>query len=364
MLPTETRLTGLGVARALERAGVSIPVRDGYSAPERVKGFAWDRRADIFTLAVLLHELLSGRRMTAQAADMTLTENSDLDVSVLRTAFVRAMAERPDDRFGSALEFVETIGSAFVARSGSAEGQPHAATARRATDDAAFSAAAWDAISHAAPTAIRDRTGVDLDLGDADLTRYADAGIAPAVALDAAFTASPRRGSAAARAVTDAPAAHSATGEAMPVAWTSHRPAERSRLVWPMAAILAIGVGLGFAFGYVLKAPAVSTGQLNPAGESQAVASTQSVKEVPAPAATAGRDFTESTVPETPKPANPATPVNSKAAAPAAAAPPVFEGRLLVRSEPAGASVMVDGREYGSTPAGVRGRGRGTPRVR
>ena len=69
-------------------------------------------------------------------------------------------------------------------------------------------------------------------------------------------------------------------------------------------------------------------------------------------------------VPTSPKPANPATPVNSKAAAPAAAAPPVFEGRLLVRSEPAGASVMVDGREYGSTPAVVRGLGRGTHRVR
>ena len=151
----------------------------------------------------------------------------------------------------------------------------------------------------------------------------------------------------------------------MPVAWTSHRQSERSRLVWPMAAILAIGVGLGFAFGYVFKAPAVSTGQLNPAGQSQAVASTQSVKEVPAPAATAGRDFTESTVPETPKPANPATPVDRKAAAPAAAAPPpVFEGRLLVRSEPAGASVMVDGREYGRTPAVVHGLGRGTHRVR
>ena len=50
----ETRLTGLGVARALERIGVVAPVRRPYTAPERIAGGEWDRRADVFSLAALI----------------------------------------------------------------------------------------------------------------------------------------------------------------------------------------------------------------------------------------------------------------------------------------------------------------------
>src|SRR5438034_996396 len=40
-----TQLTGIGVARALERVGVLPPVRRPYTAPERSAGGEWDRRA-------------------------------------------------------------------------------------------------------------------------------------------------------------------------------------------------------------------------------------------------------------------------------------------------------------------------------
>src|SRR5439155_1900084 len=43
---------------------------------------------------------------------------------------------------------------------------------------------------------------------------------------------------------------------------------------------------------------------------------------------------------------------------------PVQPGRLLVRSTPAGATVFVDGREYGRTPIAVRDLARGAHRVR
>ena len=59
----DTRLTGIGVARALERVGVAAPVRRPYTAPERIAGGDWDRRADVFSLAALIHELLWGRRV-------------------------------------------------------------------------------------------------------------------------------------------------------------------------------------------------------------------------------------------------------------------------------------------------------------
>ncbi|MGH9143908.1 MAG: PEGA domain-containing protein, partial [Vicinamibacterales bacterium] len=43
---------------------------------------------------------------------------------------------------------------------------------------------------------------------------------------------------------------------------------------------------------------------------------------------------------------------------------PEADGRLLVRSRPAGARVSVDGKDYGATPAIVRGLARGAHRVR
>ena len=365
VLPNETRLTGLGVARALERAGVPIPVRDAYSAPERVQGFAWDRRADVFTLAALLHELLWGRQISGPGPDTAaaLTEIADVNVAVLRKAFVRAMADRPEDRFGSGLEFVEAIGSAFTARPAvTAERRAEASASRRrpAGAEAAFPAAA-DAASHAAAP-IRDRSALDLDLRAAGRARYADAEVGPAVAPGAAFNASAAGAPAAARAVANPPP--DTRGTKTPVAWTPQRQPERSRRIWPLAAILAMGIGLGFGFGYLFKAPSVSTRQAVPEPQPHPVAAAPPLKEAPVPAATTGRDFTESAVREAPAPATPPAAAGSRVTPPAAAAPAAFEGRLLIRSEPAGASVLVDGREYGTTPTIVRGLERGTHRVR
>src|SRR4051794_136953 len=61
--PEDVRITGLGIARALERIGVAVPVRRPYTAPERAAGHAWDRRADVFSLAAVMFELLFGRRV-------------------------------------------------------------------------------------------------------------------------------------------------------------------------------------------------------------------------------------------------------------------------------------------------------------
>ena len=62
--PDDFRLVGLGIARALERVGVRAPVRRPYTAPERIGGGAWDRRADIFSLAAIAYELVWGRRLS------------------------------------------------------------------------------------------------------------------------------------------------------------------------------------------------------------------------------------------------------------------------------------------------------------
>ena len=55
-------VTGFGIVQALEAAGMSNPLlRRPYVAPERGSG-PWDARADVFSLGVIAHELLTGRR--------------------------------------------------------------------------------------------------------------------------------------------------------------------------------------------------------------------------------------------------------------------------------------------------------------
>jgi serine/threonine protein kinase len=111
----DTRLTGLGVAAAIEKIGVAAPRRRPYTAPERMAGAAWDRRADIFSLAALIHEMLWGRRLTAIGAEAAaaLTDLPGAHLARLKAAFARALAPDPDDRFDSAMDFATALGEAF-----------------------------------------------------------------------------------------------------------------------------------------------------------------------------------------------------------------------------------------------------------
>ena len=104
----DARLTGLGIARVLDRLGVATSIRRPYTAPERQAGQRWDRRADIFSLAAIVHELIWGRRITAlgEEAASSLTPVGAADLDALRHVFARALAANPRDRFESASEFV------------------------------------------------------------------------------------------------------------------------------------------------------------------------------------------------------------------------------------------------------------------
>jgi hypothetical protein len=370
----DTVVTGLGVACALQTVGVRVPSRRPYTAPELLRGEAWDRRADVFTLAALAHELFWGRRLTATGdVASTLTDIAGGDRAALAAAVSRGLADRADDRFSTALEFAEAIDLAFAARSGR-EGQGQAPLLESAAQQTKVSPAA----RFPADAAVRQDTGssskpgerrLDVDLRAAEPARYREAEIAPA-AVPWPLPDEDLTHSGGTRAV-DAKRHISVTKIAEPV---SQRP---SRSMWPLAAMLVVGIGLGFAVGYGFKTP-VEPGRQNqnPATAQQPVDTArppvESAAPPPAPPASGGaaalgtpggREFTESVVPERPRaarpPANSDTRSSSEPAAPAA-----VEGRLLVRSEPAGATVIVNGREYGPTPAVVRGLERGTHTVR
>jgi len=111
------RLTGVGVAQALETVAAGVPVRRPYAPPERVTGVRWDRRADVFSLAALAHELLWARRVVGvgeQAAN-ALDDVRGGDLTALRRVFAQALAPSPGDRFETAGAFAATLSECFDA---------------------------------------------------------------------------------------------------------------------------------------------------------------------------------------------------------------------------------------------------------
>jgi serine/threonine protein kinase len=240
----ETRLTGLGIGRALERVGVAAPIRRPYTAPERVNGASWDRRADVFSLAVLAHELLWARRLAgtgAHAAD-ALTEIGGGELSKLKDLFARALADDPADRFTTALEFAEALKAAFPSVSIAEPGDNRRSRASSAAK-----------LATAKSLDVESRLPLDeaLPLSDAPLrapdpfeqTMASSIASASAAPLDAADMFEPDD------LLRSSPPAESfePTIDAPPPISVL----ERSRsAVWPLIASLAVGLAIGFAGGY------------------------------------------------------------------------------------------------------------------
>jgi hypothetical protein len=109
----DVRLTGCGVVPALETAGIKSPPRRPYSAPERGTADSWDIRADIYSLGVLAHELLTKRRPAgANEQDGSLATGTTPEARVLiRRVLAAALADRPDERFATPTAFVDALGA-------------------------------------------------------------------------------------------------------------------------------------------------------------------------------------------------------------------------------------------------------------
>ena len=114
--PHEVRLTGLGIAAAIERIGQKAPVRRPYAAPERLEGGPWGRAADVFSLACLTAELLTGCRPASPEAGVApdLTDIQAVDPAALTEVFVRATSPPTDDRYPSALAFAAALKHALT----------------------------------------------------------------------------------------------------------------------------------------------------------------------------------------------------------------------------------------------------------
>jgi hypothetical protein len=119
----DIRIVGVGVSRALERVGVTTPVRRPYSAPERMNDEGWDRRADVFSLAAIVYELLCGRRVagTGSEAAESLTDVTGCDVAALQRVFALALAADPAYRYATATAFADALKDAAASEADAAE---------------------------------------------------------------------------------------------------------------------------------------------------------------------------------------------------------------------------------------------------
>lgn len=112
----EVRVTGVGVVPALEATGIKAPVRRPYTAPERAANEAWDIRADVYSLGVIAHELLTRRRPggTGEQDGALATGLTPEQRVHVRRVLSAALAERPEHRFATPRAFADAL--AAVAR--------------------------------------------------------------------------------------------------------------------------------------------------------------------------------------------------------------------------------------------------------
>jgi PEGA domain-containing protein/protein kinase-like protein len=371
----DTRLTGLGVAQALQKVGVAVPVRRPYTAPEAISNGGGSNRsdagvadgdrssrsaagakADLFSLAAVVYELLTGKRVagTGERAAEGIAEISGADTDALRKVFARALATNADERFDTALAFVDalkaTVGeSPAASRRASVVDAPRQTTvepSRHEPDDMRLAAGlpfdvpeASDRADVEPPVVVPvEETASDLPLAAAEERRYEDVesgSVVPLAAVEEARESEPPT----------------------PYNLVTAPPPRARAAVWPLALALFIGLAVGFAGGY---------------GVGSHDRTTPDSTLAPARAPTAGREFTEAAAPPTIE--RPKSQVASGATASAPAAerpvprpqPPAAAsvGHLLVRSTPAGARVSVDGKDAGVTPSVVRDLAPGSHRVR
>lgn len=320
------RVSGLGVAAALDSIGAKVTPRRPYAAPERVAGERWDQRADVYSLAVIAHELLTGRRPSGGGEqDGALPADTPAEQRVvIRRALGAALAEHPDARYSSAGAFVAALETGVV---------PAAVTPAVALT-LPLDAEPPDAPD---PPDLMDLTDPsDLkDLMDPPDPKDPKELMDPTDLMDPPDPMDPPD-------LMDLKSPTSVWG-ASSVAPQIPARTDSPRNTWAMLIVgLIVGVGIGQAWRTLSpQAPAPETTLAGDVGAGVDVSGTEVTVVDPLPVE-----------PEPPVVAQQIPAAPSTSSAPAQTAPD--RGRLLVRSVPAGAEVMVAGRPRGTTPAAVR----------
>ena len=388
--PDEARASGFGIVEALERVGVRAPVRRPYSAPERIVGGEWGTPADVFSLAAIAYELLTGRRPSGtgeQIGELT-GENMAGHAAAIRAVLARAMDDQPGRRYPTALAFASALEEATRTAAIESVAAPSPKPAPtpppppQAVDPAPVIAAASSIPSKEEPIradianereADAEKEPVPTLFDDVEEQAAADLGIdEAAVAGEQPSRWKFERGAtddvAAAVAATDRPRVSLREERVFPPAMGHEVVTTIER---PRASMLSIAVTaiicllLGYALGNWRGGPettgpatpaATEASKANPAGQRESQAPPQSAGQAP------GRAYSEQAI--TPPaaavrpPRGEAPPVPGDAPSSTAPLPTtsgstgaaVHTARLTVLSTPSRAGVTVNGKWKGRTP--------------
>ncbi|MEM9488250.1 MAG: serine/threonine-protein kinase [Myxococcota bacterium] len=121
----ELKVIDFGIAKATGRVATTangwIKGKMRYMAPEQMRGMPLDHRADLFSLGVVLFELVTGQRLFPSDDTMEIVRrihnaevprpssiNPDLPPAIDRI-ILTALSESPDQRFKSASEFADAL---------------------------------------------------------------------------------------------------------------------------------------------------------------------------------------------------------------------------------------------------------------
>ena len=152
----EVKLTDFGISRAAFQASSQHQVIRGkyaYMAPEQIEGRAVDARTDLFSLAIVLYEALTGKRLfKARTREKTLARVRRAEVPSPRAArgeisedlegfLLRSLSRRPEDRYQSAEEMLEALTAIRVREGHRASNNDLAAFLKDVIDSAQAAAA-------------------------------------------------------------------------------------------------------------------------------------------------------------------------------------------------------------------------------
>jgi hypothetical protein len=385
-----TGITGIGLAQALIKAGIPAEAGFPYGSPQRIAGAPPTRVDDVYSLAAVTLELLIGtpkdphedtsrelreaqglperRRIPRPAPHETrlFTTIKGVDAGKLRAAFAAAFAEEPSERPSTAAEFVASFQDAVSNKRGTDEPAPSVATVRVVSDDAFARgedpppAPVLDmkrAEDEAAlePPSRQERVVAE---GRATRRRRARARRRETLAtsqplIRESHEHEPREGAPESPVARPVPSEVEGPEPIVDVALLADvtppragtmddasyvvpvQSGSRVSLVAGVVAVSLASLATGFGGGFIVGQ------RSSPATESIAVSHDESVVE-PQPTRAAVED---------PKPiASAGQTVAAATAAPQRTVSAVESGRLLVRSIPAGADVVVDGQSRGVTP--------------
>jgi serine/threonine protein kinase len=319
---SDATVTGFGIVGVLDAVGVRLPVRRPYTAPERTSGDPWDIRADVYSIAAIAHELLTGRRPAGPGEqDGALAGGLSPEQRVaVRKTLATGLAERPEMRFDSAAALMDALEAAVA-------GGPIAVVAAGPIPVAA------GAESVPAPAPVGPETGEDPASIESVVMAVP---AAPSPIPEAAIPAPPLPLATPASAYgrLDSPPPNLVPPPAAP------------RYPWSAIAAVALasliaGVALGYHAGLGRTTPTSPA----PQAMTSAAPSASDTEVAVARESAAPPSVEDATRPEAIEPRP------ERATAPT--------GHLTVRSDPTGALVTIDGRLRGETPVTVRDLGLG-----